>query len=198
MIKRILFPPIALTLITANRYKSSGDVTDIEADSITVQAAFTADSADNSGQVIDEDLIFTLFEDFLQTCDGSYVEWSKDSRTCELDQFHKYITIPVPPSYEQLSRVLFMAFSAVLARIALRNGEGNATVHSVTLAGPNGVSVECSAADAHNNAFGGMSMSGIKMTTGSGAIVDWRKVFQNPEDGWIEAPVPATEVDPYE
>lgn len=106
----------------------------IHGHSYIVEVFFEAHALDNGQMVYDFGLTKGNIKQLIDAFDHTHVVWHKDDPEY-VEDMKKYsarwISLPVSPSAEQLSRVIFSLVDKVLDVTELNNGEGDLRVRSV-------------------------------------------------------------------
>lgn len=100
----------------------------------TVEVFFTADGLDNGQMVIDFGLTKGTIKSLIKAFDYTYTVWNK-----EADQFKdfikshckRWIELPLSPSAEALSVMLFYLIDLIIKNTQFNNGEQNPKLHAV-------------------------------------------------------------------
>ena len=102
--------------------------------SYKVELFFHSDFLDNGQMVLDFGLTKGAIKDMIDSFDHSVAIWSGDDPEY-IDDMKKHslrwVELPVSPSAEQFSRVIFMMAELVLSGMNLHNGERGISVYSV-------------------------------------------------------------------
>lgn len=102
--------------------------------SYVVEVFLKANALDNGQMIYDFGLMKNNIKSLIDSFDHTHVFWSKDDP--EYIEFckkfsHRWICLPVSPSAEQLSRIIFLLVSGTLETTKFNNGERDVSVHSV-------------------------------------------------------------------
>ncbi|NNN07356.1 MAG: 6-carboxytetrahydropterin synthase [Elusimicrobia bacterium] len=104
--------------------------------SFRCELELSAERLDRGQMVYDFGLLKRHVRDFLDGFDHATLFWERESadfrRSIERHS-RRWIRLPVSPTAEQLSRVIFVGARALLAASERANGDEAARVHSVTL-----------------------------------------------------------------
>lgn len=106
----------------------------IHGHSYIVELFLEANTLDNGQMIYDFGLLKGSIKDLIDSFDHSIVYWDKDSEEyIKFIQEHsaRWIALPVSPSAEQLSRVIFIIADLVLSKTIMQNGEGNVVLKAV-------------------------------------------------------------------
>lgn len=116
---------------SSNRCKYS-----IHGHSYVVEIILKANSLDNGQMVYDFGLLKGTIKDLVDSFDHATAFWSKDdSEYIDFVKKHsaRWISIPVSPSAEQLSRVIFVMADLCLTKTKANNGESGVLVEAVVV-----------------------------------------------------------------
>ena len=149
---------------------------------------------DKAEMVYDFGLIKFHIKEFIDSFDHSISLWNKDNK--DYIKFAKkfsdrWIVLPVNPTAEQLSRIIFIIIDKLLQYTDMINGEKMVKLYSIIIHETDTGYAQCFKNDAYNKDMGLISMKDIKF---SKAIRDdWRdkkmfkklienKKFSNPKE----------------
>ena len=108
----------------------------IHGHSFRCELQLTADRLDRGQMVYDFGLLKKHFKDFLDGFDHATLFWERESgayqRAMKANS-KRWVQLPVSPTAEQLTRVIFVAAQALLDNTEKANGDDGARVHSVIL-----------------------------------------------------------------
>ena len=124
----------------------------------------SADRLDRGQMVYDFGLLKGTVKDFLDGFDHATLFWEKDSPAyikSMKDQSKRWVCLPVSPTAEQLSRVIFVACQALLDATDRVNGDEAARMHSVILHETESGYAQCSREDAYSEAMGRVTLSRV-------------------------------------
>lgn len=102
--------------------------------SYKVELLFHSNFLDNGQMVLDFGLTKGDIKDLIDSFDHAVAIWSEDEPVYIEDMKKhslRWVELPVSPSAEQFSRVIFKMTQMVLERMELNNGEREISVHSV-------------------------------------------------------------------
>jgi 6-pyruvoyltetrahydropterin/6-carboxytetrahydropterin synthase len=123
-----------------------------------------ADRLDRGQMVYDFGLLKRHVKDFLDGFDHATLFWERESadfrRSIERHS-RRWVRLPVSPTAEQLSRVIFVAARALLSNTDRANGDEAARVHSVILHETETGCAQSFAADADSPAMGEIDLSRV-------------------------------------
>ncbi len=102
--------------------------------SYKIEVCFTADALDNGQMILDFGLMKTNIKEIIDSFDHATTIWDQDSGEY-IDDMKKHslrwVQLPVSPSAEQFSRVIFKMVEMVLEKTKMLNGEVGVKVDSV-------------------------------------------------------------------
>ncbi|MEN9429245.1 MAG: hypothetical protein RJA86_104 [Pseudomonadota bacterium] len=106
----------------------------IHGHSYQVEILLEAHALDNGQMIYDFGLLKGHVKDLIDSFDHAVAFWDKDNAEyiafCK--QFSaRWISLPVSPSAEQFSRVIFVLVDAVLKQTVMQNGEADVSLHSI-------------------------------------------------------------------
>jgi 6-pyruvoyltetrahydropterin/6-carboxytetrahydropterin synthase len=125
--------------------------------SFRCELLLTADRLDRGQMVYDFGLLKRHVKDFLDGFDHATLFWDKESSAyvkAMKEHSKRWVSLPVSPTAEQLTRVIFVAAQALLDNTEKANGDDTARVHSVILHETETGSAQCFRDDAHDAAMG--------------------------------------------
>jgi len=154
--------------------------------SYKVELVFESDFLDNGQMVYDFGLMKQNMKTIIESFDHAIAIWSGDDESYIKDmQKHsqRWVLLPVSPSCEQFSRVLFLIVEKLLSLTTTVNGEKNVKLHSIVVHETETGYAECFYDDAHSKKMGLIDLEDIKF---SHAIVDeWgdKELFEKIKKG---------------
>ena len=106
----------------------------IHGHSYQVEVLLEAHALDNGQMIYDFGLLKGHVKDLIDSFDHAVAFWDKDNAEyiafCK--QFSaRWISLPVSPSAEQFSRLIFVLVDAVLKQTVMQNGEADVHLHSI-------------------------------------------------------------------
>ena len=106
----------------------------IHGHSYQVEILLEAHALDNGQMIYDFGLLKGHIKDLIDSFDHAVAFWDKDNAEyiafCK--QFSaRWISLPVSPSAEQFSRLIFVLVDAVLKQTVMQNGEADVNLHSI-------------------------------------------------------------------
>jgi len=100
----------------------------------TVEVFLTADGLDNGMMCADFGLLKGTIKDFVKSFDKSYSIWDKESDDFKdfiSSHFDRIVTLPLSPSAEAYSLMMYHYISSIVENTEFNNGEKNVRVTSV-------------------------------------------------------------------
>ncbi len=161
--------------------------------SYKVEVKFSSNFLDNGQMVYDFGLMKQHLKDLVEMFDHAITIWSGDSEEYKTDMkkhSERWVELPVSPSAEQFSRVIFLMIERLMELTTTVNGEKEVKLHSVRVHETDTGYAECFAEDVHSSMMGTVSLEDIQL---SQAIKEgfndkelWEKLlrgerFTNPE-----------------
>lgn len=106
----------------------------IHGHSAKIEVFIESNTLDNGGMILDFGILKDEVKAFIDSFDHCYVVWSKES-----DKFKdfikssslRYIEMPISPSAENLSFMMFVFVNRILENTNFNNGEKNIKLHSI-------------------------------------------------------------------
>ena len=98
----------------------------IHGHSAVIELFFTASGLDNGQMIVDFGLLKGPIKEFIDSFDHCHIIWNKES--AEYKEFfyknnERWIELPVSPSAEQLSLMMFYIIDIIISRTLFNNGE---------------------------------------------------------------------------
>jgi 6-pyruvoyltetrahydropterin/6-carboxytetrahydropterin synthase len=106
----------------------------IHGHSYKVEVLFESNYLDQGQMVYDFGLTKTTIKELIDSFDHATAFWDKDDAEyiAAIKKFsRRWISLPVSPSAEQFSRVIFLMIDTLLAQTKMQNGEKEVHVHSI-------------------------------------------------------------------
>jgi len=106
----------------------------IHGHSYKIEVLFESNYLDQGQMVYDFGLTKSTIKDLIDSFDHATAFWSKDDPEyiAAIKKFSKrWVSLPVSPSAEQFSRVIFLMIDRLLSQTQMQNGEKEVKVHSV-------------------------------------------------------------------
>jgi 6-pyruvoyltetrahydropterin/6-carboxytetrahydropterin synthase len=136
----------------------------IHGHSFRCELLLTADRLDRGQMVYDFGLLKSHVKDLLDGFDHSTLFWEKEPPAyvkAMKEHSKRWVKLPVSPTAEQLTRVIFVAAQALLDNTERANGDDSARVYSVILHETETGSAQCFRDDAYNSDMGEIDLSRI-------------------------------------
>lgn len=106
----------------------------IHGHSYKVEVLLEAHSLDNGQMIYDFGLMKGTIKDIIDSFDHAIAFWDKDDaayiESCKTFSA-RWISLPVSPSAEQFSRLIFVLVDAILHNTVMNNNEPEVTLHSI-------------------------------------------------------------------
>jgi 6-pyruvoyltetrahydropterin/6-carboxytetrahydropterin synthase len=137
--------------------------------SFKVELFLEASRLDKGQMVYDFGLLKGPLRALYDSFDHAFLFWEKDKedfRKSVKSFSRRWIQLPVSPTAEQLSRVLFVLADAVIKNTRKANGEGDVKVHSVILHETATGYAQCFRKDAFSAPMGRIPLKGIVFSDG--------------------------------
>jgi len=102
--------------------------------SYKVELLFESNFLDNGQMVYDFGLMKKIIKELIEAFDHSITLWSKDNPSYIEDMKRhssRWVELPVSPSAEQFSRVIYLMIERVLSCTGMVNGERSVTLQSI-------------------------------------------------------------------
>ncbi len=136
----------------------------IHGHSFRCELFLTADRLDRGQMVYDFGLLKGTVKEFLDAFDHAALFWERESAAYKRlirSQSKRWVQLPVSPTAEQLSRVIFAAVQALLDATDKVNGDATARVHSVILHETETGYAQCLREDVYGGALGEVALKRI-------------------------------------
>ncbi len=136
----------------------------IHGHSYKIELLLQANALDNGQMVYDFGLLKSAVKDLIDSFDHAIAFWDKDSadyiKACQTFS-KRWVSLPVSPSAEQFSRVIFTLADAVLANTVVQNNEQAVQVYSVIVHETDTGYAQCFRADIDNAQMGAIALAQI-------------------------------------
>ena len=136
----------------------------IHGHSYKVELLFESNFLDNGQMVYDFGLMKQNMKDLIDSFDHAISIWSEDEKEYIEDMkkySHRWVLLPVSPSAEQLSRVLFVMIDKLLKQTSTINGEKNVQLNSIIVHETETGYAQCFNEDAYSQAMGKINLEDI-------------------------------------
>ncbi|MBA1433373.1 MAG: 6-carboxytetrahydropterin synthase [Epsilonproteobacteria bacterium] len=132
--------------------------------SYKVEPLFESNFLDNGQMIYDFGLMKQNMKDLVESFDHAITLWSQDEPEYLQDMKKhsaRWVELPVSPSAEQFSRVIFLMIERLLALTSTVNGEKEVQLHSVIVHETATGYAQCFKEDAHNENMGVIALDTI-------------------------------------
>jgi len=135
--------------------------------SYIVELLFESNFLDNGQMVYDFGLMKQNMKDLVESFDHAITLWSEDDASYVDDMkkhSDRWVELPVSPSAEQFSRVIFVLIDRLLKLTSTKNGEKEVKLNSVIVHETATGYAQCFSEDAYSRAMGLLRLSEIKFS----------------------------------
>jgi len=132
--------------------------------SYKVELLFESNFLDNGQMVYDFGLMKQNMKDLVESFDHAITLWSGDDVAYLRDMKKhsaRWVELPVSPSAEQFSRVIFLMIERLLSLTTMVNGEKEVKLHSVIVHETETGYAQCFKEDAHSKLMGRLELKDI-------------------------------------
>jgi 6-pyruvoyltetrahydropterin/6-carboxytetrahydropterin synthase len=132
--------------------------------SYQVELLFESNFLDNGQMIYDFGLMKQNMKALIESFDHSIALWSGDDDTYIKDMkkhSERWVELPVSPSAEQFSRVIFIIIDKLLQQTSTQNGEEEVTLHSVIVHETQTGYAQCFREDAYSRLMGDIILNDI-------------------------------------
>jgi len=132
--------------------------------SYRVELLFESNFLDNGQMVYDFGLMKQNMKALIESFDHAIAIWNGDSKEYIEDMkkhSHRWVELPVSPSAEQFSRVIFIMIDKLLNQTSTSNGEKNVTLNSVIVHETQTGYAQCFKEDAYSELMGIIELEDI-------------------------------------
>lgn len=139
----------------------------IHGHSYQVEVLLESNYLDHGQMVYDFGLMKTTIKDLMEAFDHSITIWSGDSQEYLHDMKKhsaRWVELPVSPSAEQFSRVIYLMVERVLACTGMVNGEREVKLNSIIVHETQTGYAQGFKEDAYNKLMGNISLADIKFS----------------------------------
>ena len=136
----------------------------IHGHSYKIEVLLESNYLDDGQMVYDFGLTKRTIKELIDSFDHAITLWSKDDpKYIEAMKIHsnRWIELPVSPSAEQFSRVIFLMVERVLACTEMSNGEKEVKLHSIIVHETETGYAQGFKEDAHSNLMGKIALEDI-------------------------------------
>ena len=165
----------------------------IHGHSYKIEVLFESNYFDKGQMVYDFGLTKGMIKELIDSFDHATAIWNQDDKAyIEAIKEHslRWVSLPVSPSAEQFSRVIFLMVDKIIQQTKMVNGEKNVSVHSVIVHETDTGYAQGFAEDAYSTLMGKIALEDIEFSPQVQAEwsdpLMWQKllkdeVFVNPE-----------------
>lgn len=142
--------------------------------SYKVELLFESDFLDNGQMIYDFGLMKQNMKAFVESFDHAIALWSEDDKEYLEDMKKhslRWVQLPVSPSAEQFSRVIFVLIDKLLTLTSSRNGEKNVSLNSIIVHETETGYAQCFKEDAYSKNMGLIELE--KIVFSDEVINDW-------------------------
>jgi len=135
--------------------------------SYRVELLFESNFLDNGQMVYDFGLMKQNMKDIIESFDHSIALWSGDDKSYIADMKHhseRWVELPVSPSAEQFSRVIFLLVDRLLSLVTTVNGERDVHLNSVIVHETQSGYAQCFRDDAYSKQMGIIALEQISFS----------------------------------
>jgi len=139
----------------------------IHGHSYKVEVKLSSNYLDNGQMVYDFGLMKQNLKDLVEIFDHSITIWSGDSKEYKEDMKRhsaRWVELPVSPSAEQFSRVIFLMIERLMELTNMINGEKEVKLHSIVVHETDTGYAECFVEDAHSKLMGEIKLEDITLS----------------------------------
>ena len=136
----------------------------IHGHSYKVELLFESNFLDNGQMVYDFGLMKQNMKDLVERFDHAIALWNEDDKeylSAMKQHSARWVELPVSPSAEQFSRVIFVMIDKLLALTSKVNGEREVKLHSVIVHETETGYAQCFAEDAYSKEMGDINLHKI-------------------------------------
>jgi 6-pyruvoyltetrahydropterin/6-carboxytetrahydropterin synthase len=135
--------------------------------SYRVELLFESNFLDNGQMVYDFGLMKQNMKDLIESFDHAIALWSGDDAEYLEDMkrhSQRWVELPVSPSAEQFSRVIFVMIDRLLSLTSTSNGEKEVKLNSIIVHETQTGYAQCFKEDAHSENMGTIKLEDIKFS----------------------------------
>ncbi|MEO1937215.1 MAG: 6-carboxytetrahydropterin synthase [Sulfurimonas sp.] len=135
--------------------------------SYKVELLFESNFLDNGQMVYDFGLMKQNMKDLVESFDHAITLWSEDDAVYIQDMKKhsaRWVELPVSPSAEQFSRVIFVMIEKLLSLTSTVNGEKEVKLHSVIVHETDTGYAQCFVEDAYSKEMGDIDLRKVKFS----------------------------------
>jgi len=157
----------------------------IHGHSYKVELLFESNFLDNGQMVYDFGLMKQNMKDLIESFDHAIALWSGDDQEYIADMkkhSDRWVELPVSPSAEQFSRVIFVIIDRLLSLTSMVNGEKEVKLHSVIVHETESGYAQCFAEDAYSKEMGDINLHEIIFSQAVKEAFNDSKLFEKIKD----------------
>lgn len=132
--------------------------------SYKIELLFESNFLDNAQMVYDFGLMKQNMKAFIDCFDHAVTIWNQDEADYIEDMKHysdRWVELPVSPSAEQFSRVIYVMIDRILQLTETQNGEREVKLNSIIVHETDTGYAQCFAEDAYSELMGGINLESI-------------------------------------
>ncbi|SFV56895.1 6-carboxytetrahydropterin synthase @ Queuosine biosynthesis QueD, PTPS-I [hydrothermal vent metagenome] len=136
----------------------------IHGHSYRVEVLLESNYLDHGQMIYDFGLTKLYIKEMIDSFDHAITLWSGDDREYIDDMkrhSHRWIELPVSPSAEQFSRVIYLITEQILSATVMQNGEGEIELQSIIVHETDTGYAQCFKEDAHSHLMGKIELKEI-------------------------------------
>jgi len=136
----------------------------IHGHSYKIEVLLESNYLDNGQMVYDFGLTKLYIKELIDSFDHTITLWSRDDKSyieSMKNHSHRWIELPVSPSAEQFSRVIYLIIERVLECTDMRNGEKEVNLHSIIVHETETGYAQGFKEDAHSKLMGEIALEDI-------------------------------------
>jgi len=136
----------------------------IHGHSYKIEVLLESNYLDDGQMVYDFGLTKLYIKELIDSFDHAITLWSKDDKayvSAMKKHSNRWVELPVSPSAEQFSRVIFLMVERVLACTKMQNGEREVTLHSIIVHETETGYAQGFKEDAHSELMGSIALEDI-------------------------------------
>lgn len=141
--------------------------TSLHGHSYKAEVLFSSNFLDHGQMVYDFGLVKQSIKDIIDAFDHSVSIWNQDDAnyiTSMKAHSARWVELPVSPSAEQLSRVLFVLIDRLLSLTTMQNGEKEVQLYSIIVHETDTGYAQCFSDDAYNAQMGTIDIKAIQFS----------------------------------
>ena len=153
--------------------------------SYKVELLFESNFLDNGQMVYDFGLMKQNMKDLVESFDHAIALWNGDTQEYIADMkkhSDRWVELPVSPSAEQFSRVIFVMIDKLLSLTSMVNGEKEVKLHSVIVHETESGYAQCFAEDAYSKEMGDINLHEIIFSQAVKEAFNDSKLFEKIKD----------------